>query len=79
MLNAKLQEVFRRVFDDNGLTITDEMSAEDIDAWDSLNHIQLIVAVEKDFEVKFKNSEIARLANVGDLKALLAKRKPELV
>jgi acyl carrier protein len=54
------------------------MSAADIDGWDSLAHIDLIVAVEKTFAVKLRNAEIARLHCIGDLKKLLVKHRPEL-
>ena len=78
VLDAALGGVFRRVFEDDALEIADEMDAEDIEKWDSLMHVNLIVAVEKDFGVRFKNSEIARLASIGDLKKLLIKHRPEL-
>ena len=70
----KLQTVFRDVFKDPALVIHDAMTAHDYDKWDSLNHIHLIDEVEKSFGCRFSNSEIARLANVGDLVALIAKK-----
>ena len=73
MLEERLRKVFREIFSQPRLEISDDMSAEDISDWDSLKHIQLIVAVEKEFGFKFKNSEIARLKNIGDLKALVGK------
>ena len=78
MIQEELQRIFRRVFEDETLVITDEMTAEDIAKWDSLTHITLIVEVEKFFGVKFRNSEIARLLCIGDLKRLIAKYKPDL-
>jgi acyl carrier protein len=64
-LQSELQGVFRRVFDDDELEITDATSAADIDGWDSMAHINLIIAVEKRFGVKFAASEIAALARRG--------------
>jgi acyl carrier protein len=73
MTQPELQTVFRTIFNKPDLEIYPEMTAKDVDGWDSLAHIQLIVAVEKHFKVKFKNAEIARLKNVGDLIALIDK------
>jgi acyl carrier protein len=74
IVKEKLQDVFREVFDDDEIIISDEMTANDIDEWDSLTHIQLIVACEKEFGCKFKTTEIIDLKNVGEFIALL-KRK----
>jgi acyl carrier protein len=78
MLQDDLQAVFRKVFEDPALVITDDMSAADIEKWDSLAHINLIVEVEKFFGARFKNAEIARLQCIGDLKKLVTKHRPEL-
>lgn len=69
-----LQGVFREVFDDDKIVIFDKMTADDIEEWDSLSHIQLIVAVEKKFNVKFQTAEIIKLQNVGEFIELLEKR-----
>lgn len=55
------------VFDDDDLVITPETTADDVEEWDSLSHIRLIVAVERAFGIKFANAEIESLENVGDL------------
>ena len=72
------QEVFRQVFDDPEIVLRDEMTADDIPGWDSLTHINLVVALEKRFKIKFATAEISRLKengqNVGTLLALLAKK-----
>jgi acyl carrier protein len=68
---AKLSEVFADVFDDESINMTPELSAEDVDGWDSLTHIRLILTVEKAFKVKFSTSEIGKLERVGDLVALI--------
>jgi len=63
----ELTQVFREVFDDPEIHIGPETTADDVDAWDSLTHVQLIVAVEARFKVRFKHAEIAKFQNVGDL------------
>ena len=67
----RITPVFREVFDDDGLVITPEMTADDIDEWDSLSHIRLIVSHEIEFDVKFKTTELSTLRNVGDFIDLL--------
>ena len=62
----RLEKVFREVFDDESIVITDDTSANDIDAWDSLTHVELIVAVEEEFDMKLSAKEIVRLKNVGE-------------
>jgi acyl carrier protein len=71
-VHARLERVFRAVFDDPTILLTPETTAADIDGWDSLEHINLIVAVEREFEVRFRTAEIAGLKNVGEFEALLA-------
>lgn len=73
-IKEKLQEVFQDVFDDDEIELTEEMTADDIEAWDSLTHVQLIVAVEKAFAVKFSTVEVMKLKNVGEFIALIAKK-----
>jgi acyl carrier protein len=65
-----LTSVFREVFDDDELVLKPEMTADDVDGWDSLAHIRLILSVQKAFGVKFSPVEMNRLKNVGDLIAL---------
>ncbi len=74
---ASLTEVFHDVFDDDSIQVTPELSAKDVDGWDSLTHIRLILTVEKKFKVKFTTSEIGRLGNVGDLVTLIKARNPQ--
>jgi acyl carrier protein len=71
---ARLSEVFQDVFDDDSIDVTPALSAKDVDGWDSITHIRLILTVEKAFKVKFSTSEVGKLANVGDLAALLKAR-----
>ena len=63
----QLNSVFCRVFDDNDIKITPETTANDIDGWDSLSHVNLVVAIEKHFGVKFRSSEIMKWKNVGQM------------
>jgi acyl carrier protein len=60
------------VFDIDGLVVTPETSAADLEEWDSLSHIRLIVAIERKFKIKFKNAELEGLKNVGDLLKVIA-------
>ncbi len=62
-----LNGVFREVFEDDSIQITDMMTADDIDGWDSLSHVNLIVAVEMKFSVRFSQKELLTFKNVGDL------------
>jgi len=71
----RMQAVFRDVFDDEGLVLRPEMTAEDVETWDSLTHINLIVAIEREFKVKFTTAEVASLKNVQDLAALVEKKR----
>ena len=73
-IRTKLQGVFRAVFDEDSIELFDEMTAKDLEQWDSLNHIILIVAVEKEFKVKFKTAEVGELKNVGEFIKLLEKK-----
>ncbi len=66
-----MQAVFRDIFDDKGLVLRDDLTAADVENWDSLTHINLIVGIERQFKVRFTTAEIATLKNVGDLKALI--------
>lgn len=66
-IKERLQEIFRDVFDEEDLEIKEEMSAKDIDDWDSLAQINLIVAIEKEFGVKFNLEEVSQLKNIGEM------------
>ena len=71
---AKLNEVFQDVFDDEDITVNDDTTAEDIEDWDSLEHINLIVAVERAFGIKFSMGETTSLKNVGAMVDIIAER-----
>ena len=64
-LLASLEEVFRDVLGDDQLVLAREVTAEDIEAWDSIAHVHLLVAVEGTFGVKFTTGEMARLTQEG--------------
>jgi len=71
----ELEGIFREVFDDDNLTLSPETIASDIENWDSLNHIRLIVSIEMVFNVKFTSQEIDSLKNVGEFVDLLESKK----
>jgi acyl carrier protein len=73
-LMTKLTEVFRDVFDDDTIHISDSTTAQDIEAWDSLTHISLVAAVEKAFDATFTTKDIQSLGNVGDFVRLIARK-----
>jgi acyl carrier protein len=73
-LQQRLEEVFQQVFDDDGLTLTDEMTARDIPAWDSAAHINLMFSIEQAFGVQFSGNELAEFKNIGELKTFLASK-----
>ena len=62
-----LNGVFQEVFDDDTIQIGPEMTADDIDGWDSLSHVNLIVAIEMKFGIRFTHKELLTFRNVGDL------------
>ena len=70
-IKERLQEVFRDVFDDDSIVIFDEMAAKDVEEWDSLKHVQLIVATENEFHITFKTAEVMDLKNVGEFMTLI--------
>ena len=71
----RLTLIFRDVFDDDSISIRDDMTSKDIDEWDSLRHIDLIFAIEKEFHIVFTTGEAgSALKNVGELRALIEKK-----
>ena len=64
-----LNEIFCEVFDDDDIELTPEMTADDVDGWDSLSHVNLIVTIETRFKIKFTQKELLTFKNVGDLMA----------
>jgi acyl carrier protein len=68
---SKVTEVFCDVFDDDEIELELQTTAEDVDAWDSLMHVTLMLNIEKAFGVRFASSEVAGLKNIGELVALI--------
>ncbi|MBL9202643.1 MAG: acyl carrier protein [Opitutaceae bacterium] len=75
----EVEQVFRNVFGDDELVLRDAMTADDVEGWDSLTHINLIIALEKRFGIKFATAEISRMKepgqNVGHLIASVAAKR----
>ena len=70
-LRSQVRQTFQDVFGDPSIVITDAMTADDIEEWDSLTHINLIVALERKFRIKFTTGEVNKMRNVGDLISLI--------
>lgn len=81
MTHAEVMErvtgVFRDVFDDDSIVITDQTTANDIEEWDSLEHINLIDAVEQEFHMQFQMKEVSGMKNVGEMADIVANRATE--
>lgn len=73
-INERLNEVFQNVFDDEDITVNRDTTADDIEDWDSLEHIRLIAAVEREFGVKFTMKEVSSMKNVGEMIDIIAER-----
>ncbi len=71
---AILNEVFRQVLEDDTIKLTSQTTAEDVEGWDSMNHIFIVVELEKRFGVKFYAAEMEELKNVGELVGLLQEK-----
>jgi acyl carrier protein len=71
---ARLTGIIADFFDDDSITATPLLSAKDVDGWDSLAHIRLMLTIERAFKVKFSTSEIGKMETVGDLVALIKAR-----
>lgn len=63
----QVQDIFRDILDEEQLVLTDNTTAENVDGWDSLSHIQIVVAIEKHFKFRFTSKEILSWANVGEM------------
>jgi acyl carrier protein len=70
-----LQDVFRRIFEDDALAISRATTAQDVEAWDSVQNVTLMLEVETEFKVRFSTSEMAYLKNVGDLVDIIEKKQ----
>jgi acyl carrier protein len=70
----RLHKVFRETFDVPGLQLSPKMTAKDVEAWDSFNHINLVIGIETEFNLSFTTLEISNLANVGELIDLMRRK-----
>ena len=73
-IRAEIEEIFRDVLDNDEIKLNEEMTSADIDEWDSLSHIQLVVAIEKHFKLKFTAAQISGWKNVGAMCQDIANR-----
>lgn len=70
----RLTLIFREVFDDTAIIINRKTTADDLDDWDSLEHINLISAVEKEFKIRFKMKEVSSMKDVGEMVDIIASK-----
>jgi acyl carrier protein len=73
-LYAGLNEIFRQVLDDDSIDLKPTMTADDVDGWDSMNHIFIVVEIEKRYGIKFQAAEMEELKDVGELAALVREK-----
>ncbi len=71
VIKTRLTKVFRDIFDAPTLELREDMTADDIEDWDSLTHVDLVVEVEKEFKIKLSTSEVRKMKNVGDFIKLI--------
>ena len=73
----QLTEVFQMVFEDDEIEIDRDTTANDIDGWDSMSHMTLLMAIEEDFEIEFEEWEVSDLSDVGELIDLITEKLSE--
>ncbi|MBB2487035.1 acyl carrier protein [Mitsuaria sp. WAJ17] len=71
---ARLTELLRDVFDNDDIELTDDMTAADVDGWDSMGNVRLFLAIEQEFGMRFAASEISAIKNVGELVAAIERK-----
>lgn len=74
---ARLTDIFHDVLDNDDIVLAPQLTANDVEGWDSLAHVRLILAIEKAFHVSFTASEVGRLKNVGELAGLVESKSPK--
>jgi acyl carrier protein len=75
-IDQQLESVFREVFDDDALLLTDDTTAADVEAWDSVMHVNLVFAVEERFGIRFRDDEIGGFEDYGALRRALRQKLP---
>ncbi len=70
----RLESVFRTVFNDDSLAIGDDLSADDVEGWDSITHINLVFAVEEEFRIRLSTEDLETMNDVGDLRRAIEKQ-----
>ena len=73
-IETALTDIFRMVFDDDAIQIHPDMTANDVDGWDSLSHVNLITTIEAKFDIRFTQKELLKQRNVGDLIADIGRK-----
>jgi acyl carrier protein len=76
-ISAQVTSIFKDVLDNDDITLTDLSAARDIEEWDSLTNIQLVVAIEKHFRIRFTTPEITGWKNVGEMLDSIAAKKAQ--
>ena len=71
----RFTNILRTLFNDPAIQLRDDLTARDVDGWDSLNHVNLMILIEEEFGVRFTTAEVSALQNVGELKRLLAAKR----
>lgn len=74
-IKAEITEIFEDVMDVDDVTLDDTTTADDIEEWDSLSHVRLIIAIERHYGIKFSNAEIEGLKKFGDIVTLIQHKK----
>ena len=69
-----VQDIFREIFDEDDMVIEDKTNSDDVEEWDSLNHINLVSAIEKEFKIKFALVELMTLKDVGAMVDLMMEK-----
>ena len=77
-VDSVITQIARSLFRQPDLELSDEMTAQDVRGWDSLNHVNFIIQIEEELGIRFKNDEIAKLTNVGELKKLTRMKVDDL-
>jgi acyl carrier protein len=70
-LYARLTPIFEGVFDEDDMEVSPTLTANEVEGWDSLSHIRLIIAIEKEFDIKFRTTEVNNFRDVGELVEIL--------